>query len=103
MAATDRVHGVFLKAGEKPNIVPDHTVAQWYVRSATAASLQALKARVLACLEAGAAAAGCTMEVRQPWPEYTDLRSNRPPRSSSTGPTAPAWAGRWPTPARPPG
>ena len=35
IAATDRIHGVFLKAGEKPNIVPDHTVAQWYVRSAT--------------------------------------------------------------------
>ncbi len=78
MASTDRVHGVFLKAGEKPNIVPDHTVAQWFVRSATAASLQGLKARVLACLEAGAVAAGCTMEVRQPWPEYTDLRSNVP-------------------------
>ncbi|MEA2716308.1 MAG: hypothetical protein QOI99_625 [Actinomycetota bacterium] len=78
MASTDRVHGVFLEAGEKPNIVPDHTVAQWYVRSASAASLHGLKARVLACLEAGAAAAGCTMEVRQPWPEYTDLRHNRP-------------------------
>jgi len=78
IASTDRIHGVFLKAGDKPNIVPDHTVAQWYVRSATAASLQALKARVVACLEAGAAAAGCTMEVRQPWPEYTDLRSNGP-------------------------
>lgn len=78
MADTDRVHGVFLKAGAKPNIVPDHTVAQWYVRSATAASLQDLKARVLACLAAGAAAAGCTHEVRQPGPEYTDLRHNRP-------------------------
>ena len=78
MASTDRVHGVFLKAGEKPNIVPDHTVAQWYVRSATAASLQGLKERVVACLEAGAVAAGCTIEVRQPWPEYTDLRHNRP-------------------------
>ena len=78
MASTDRVHGVFLEAGEKPNMVPHHTVAQWYVRSATAASLHGLKARVLACLEAGAAAAGCTMEVHQPWPEYTDLRHNRP-------------------------
>lgn len=78
IASTDRIHGVFLEAGEKPNIVPDHTLAQWYVRSATAASLQGLKQRVMACLEAGAAAAGCTMEVRQPWPEYSDLRSNRP-------------------------
>ena len=78
IAPTDRIHGVFLKAGDKANIVPDHTLAQWFVRSATATSLQALKERVLACLEAGAAAAGCTMEVRQPWPEYTDLRSNGP-------------------------
>lgn len=78
IASTDRVHGVFLKAGDKPNIVPDHTIAQWYVRSATAASLQGLKQRVVACLEAGAAAAGCTIEVRQPWPEYSDLRHNRP-------------------------
>ena len=75
--ATDRVHGGFTKAGDKPNIVPDHTVAQWYVRSATGASLQPLKARVLACLEAGAAAAGCTMEHRETAPEYFDLRSNR--------------------------
>ncbi len=78
MAPTDRVHGVFLEAGEKANIVPDHATAQWFVRSATASSLQGLKQRVIACLEAGAAAAGCTMEVRQPWPEYTDLRHNRP-------------------------
>ncbi|MEA2703749.1 MAG: hypothetical protein QOD63_1694 [Actinomycetota bacterium] len=76
--ATDRVHGVFKEAGEKPNIVPDRAVAEWYVRSATLASLQPLKERVLACLEAGATAAGCTMDVRTMAPEYSDLRSNRP-------------------------
>ncbi len=76
ITATERVHGVFLEAGEKPNIVPDRAVAEWYVRSATAASLQPLKERVLACLEAGAAAAGCTMEWEPTAPEYTDLRSN---------------------------
>jgi metal-dependent amidase/aminoacylase/carboxypeptidase family protein len=78
IAATDRVHGVFLEAGEKPNIVPDHTVAEWYVRSATIDTLQPLKDRVLACLEAGAAAAGCRMELQATCPEYTDLRSNAP-------------------------
>ncbi len=76
IAATDRIHGVFLEAGEKPNIVPDHTVAEWYVRSATIDTLQPLKARVLACLEAGAAAAGCRMEVSPTCPEYSDLRTN---------------------------
>ena len=75
---TDRVHGVFKRAGDKPNIVPDHTVAEWYVRSATLASLQPLKERVLACLEAGATAAGCTMAVRVLAPEYSDLRANLP-------------------------
>ncbi|MDP8936965.1 MAG: M20 family metallopeptidase [Actinomycetota bacterium] len=74
---TERVHGVFLRAGEKPNIVPDHTVAEWYVRSATSSALQSLKERVLACLEAGAAAAGCTMDVQPTCPEYSDLRTNR--------------------------
>ncbi len=78
MGASERVHGVFLEAGEKPNIVPDHTVAEWYVRSATLASLQPLKERVLACLEAGAAAAGCAMEWALTAPEYSDLRSNGP-------------------------
>jgi len=76
MGASERVHGVFLEAGEKPNIVPDHTVAEWYVRSATIESLQPLKARVLACLEGGAAAAGCRMDVHPTCPEYTDLYTN---------------------------
>jgi amidohydrolase len=76
IAATDRIHGVFTEAGEKPNIVPDHTVAEWYVRSATVETLQPLKARVLACLEGGAAAAGCRMEVHPTCPEYSDLTTN---------------------------
>ncbi len=76
IASTDRIHGVFPQAGEKPNIVPHHTVAEWYVRSASIESLQPLKARVLACLEAGAAAAGCRIEVEPTCPEYSDLRTN---------------------------
>ena len=74
----ERIHGVFTKAGDKPNIVPDHAVAEWYVRSGTIASLQPLKERVLACLQAGADAAGCRMEYRPTCPEYSDLRSNVP-------------------------
>lgn len=76
IASTDRIHGVFVKGGDKANIVPDHTVAEWYVRSAGVASLQILKPRVLACLEGGAAAAGCRLEVHPTCPEYSDLRTN---------------------------
>ena len=78
IAASEKVHGIFVEAGEKPNIVPDRAVAEWYVRSETRASLQPLKERVLACLEAGATAAGCDMEWAPIAPEYADLRTNRP-------------------------
>lgn len=78
ISSDERIHGVFLKAGDKPNIVPDHTVAEWYVRSPTMESLQALKERVLACLGGGAAAAGCEMAVTPTCPEYSELHTNGP-------------------------
>src|SRR5262245_58226013 len=56
---TERIHGVFTKGGDKPNIVPREAATYWFVRSSTLASLEVLKARVLACLEAGAVASGC--------------------------------------------
>ncbi len=59
----ERIHGIFTEAGEKPNVVPRRAVAEWYVRSPTLESLEPLKARVVACLEAGALAAGCTVEI----------------------------------------
>lgn len=78
IAADERVHGVFLEAGRKPNIVPHRAVAEWYVRSPTLAGLDALKARVQACLEGGALAAGCSMTITPTSPEYSELRTNRP-------------------------
>jgi amidohydrolase len=64
----ERVHGIFTRAGDKPNIVPSHTSANYYVRSPTLATLQPLKQRVGACLESGAAASGCSCHIR--WAEY---------------------------------
>jgi amidohydrolase len=74
---TERVHGVFTKGGDKPNIVPKEAATFWFVRSDTLASLEVLKPRVLASLEAGAAATGCTM--RHEWDDhpYADVRDNR--------------------------
>jgi metal-dependent amidase/aminoacylase/carboxypeptidase family protein len=73
---TERIHGIFTKAGERPNIVPREAAAHWYVRSPTMASLETLKARVLTCLEAGAVAAGCTMT--HDWNDfpYAEVRDN---------------------------
>jgi len=73
---TERVHGIFTEAGDKPNIVPKTAAAEWYVRSPTRRLLQPLKDRVLACLEAGASAAGCTMEHEWQDPAYDDMIDN---------------------------
>jgi amidohydrolase len=74
----ERVHGIFTRAGERPNIVPESASAHWYVRSPTRAGLEPLKARVLECLQAGADAAGCTMEARWLDPAYDDMLDNDP-------------------------
>jgi metal-dependent amidase/aminoacylase/carboxypeptidase family protein len=72
----ERVHGVLTEAGEKPNIVPRRAASQWYVRSPSAAGLEALKDRVLTCLRAGADAAGCTMAHTWDDHPYFDVRDN---------------------------
>lgn len=76
IATDERVHGVFTDAGQKPNVVPRHAAALWYVRSGTIGRLEQLKSRVMACLTAGADAAGCTIEHRWIDPPYSELRDD---------------------------
>ncbi|MEQ1872356.1 MAG: M20 family metallopeptidase [Ilumatobacteraceae bacterium] len=74
----ERLHGIFTKAGDKPNIVPSETEMDWYVRSGTISSLQPLKERVVTCLESAATACGCTMTHK--WDDITcaDMIDNGP-------------------------
>jgi amidohydrolase len=74
----ERIHGIFTEAGEKPNVVPSTAAAEWYVRSPSLTSLEPLKDRVLACLQAGAEAAGCTMELEWVGAPYADMVDNEP-------------------------
>lgn len=74
----ERVHGVFTHGGDKPNIVPQHAETYWFVRSPTLTSLEELKPRVIACLEAGAAAAGCSCSIRWSDPAYADMLDSAP-------------------------
>ena len=73
----ERVHGIFTDGGQKPNVVPERAAMQLYVRSPTVASLEVLKARVLACIEAGALATGCQQSVEWAEVTYSDLQTNR--------------------------
>jgi amidohydrolase len=72
----ERLHGVFSAGGDKPNIVPSHAVTEWMVRSTSIASLDPLKARVAACLRAGADAAGCDVELAWKPVVYADMLDN---------------------------
>ncbi|CAN5404069.1 M20 family metallopeptidase [soil metagenome] len=74
----ERVHGIFTDGGQAPNVVPERAAATWYVRSPTVAGLETLKGRVLACLEAGASAAGCGIEHRWIDPAFANMVDNDP-------------------------
>lgn len=67
------LHGIVTHGGAAPNIVPAHTAALYYLRAADVESLQQLQTRVQDCFQAGAMATGCTHEVTQVSPVYTEL------------------------------
>ena len=73
----ERIHGIIDHGGEKPNIVPAFARSEWMVRSPKLAGLERLKARFLACLQAGADAAGCEMDVEWSDVVYADMLDNR--------------------------
>jgi amidohydrolase len=77
LRATDRVHGIVIKGGEAPNIVPAHTISKWYIRARTIAELGDLEPRVNRCFEAGALATGCKLEIQPKSPVYSEMEADR--------------------------
>jgi amidohydrolase len=75
---TERIHGIITEGGLAPNIVPERASCRYYVRAADTHELAPLKARVQACLEAGALATGCKLEVRWGGTDYLDMKTNWP-------------------------
>lgn len=73
----ERVHGIISDGGTAPNVVPERAEAIWYVRSPTAKGLQRLKERFVACLEAGATAAGCRVELAWQDPAFANMVDNQ--------------------------
>ena len=74
--SSERIHGIFTRAGEKPNIVPRDAAMEWYVRSDTVTTLSALKPRVLAALQSGASACGCGFSHEWVDTPYADMVTN---------------------------
>jgi metal-dependent amidase/aminoacylase/carboxypeptidase family protein len=63
IAPDERIHGVFTEVPQKVNVVPARVAALWSLRSGTLARAEQLEPRVIACLESGATATGCEIEV----------------------------------------
>jgi amidohydrolase len=76
--ATERIHGIITEGGAAPNIVPDRTAGEFYVRAANETDLAKLKPRVQACFEAGAQGSGCEVEINWANVDYLDLNTNWP-------------------------
>ncbi|MDX2602025.1 amidohydrolase [Streptomyces caniscabiei] len=76
MPPTARVHGIIADGGAAPNVVPDRTEVDIYVREATSAALDALLPRVLAAAEGAALATGTTVEHTETAPRYAERDNN---------------------------
>ena len=61
---TQKIHGVVLRGGERPNVIPASTTVEYYIRSETKKTLKPLTERVLKCFEAASLATGCTLEYK---------------------------------------
>lgn len=57
-----RIQGVIIEGGEKPNIITPKAILDYNVRGRTMKETSALQERVLKCFEGAAIATGCTVE-----------------------------------------
>ena len=74
----ERIHGIITDGGMAPNVVPERAACRFFIRAPDIHDLTRLKARVVACFEAGAMAAGCRLELKWTGADYLDLKTNWP-------------------------
>ena len=71
-----RVHGIITKGGEQPNIIPEHTSAEFYLRATSVDYCWELLRRFTAAAEGAAAATGCRAHVTHDPIVHEPLRPN---------------------------
>jgi amidohydrolase len=71
-----RIHGIIVKGGEQPNIIPEYTRADFYLRALTKDYCQELLRRFHGCAEGAAAATGCRVEVTAEPTIHDPLKAN---------------------------
>jgi amidohydrolase len=76
LPAGAQVHGVLLRGGDLPGVIPARAEALFLVRAPTLTGLAPVTARVLAALNGGAAAVGAALRTRAAGPAYAELRTD---------------------------
>jgi amidohydrolase len=71
-----RIHGIIQKGGVKPNIVPDYTCAEFYVRAPENAYRDELLDTLRRCAEAAALATGARLEFSKVGYSYRAMKPN---------------------------
>lgn len=59
---TQKIHGVIINGGDRPNIIPMSATVDYSIRSPTVKTLKPLTEKVVKCFEAAATATGCKVE-----------------------------------------
>ncbi|KAL1882466.1 hypothetical protein Plec18167_002882 [Paecilomyces lecythidis] len=70
-----RIHCAIIDTPKAANVIPEYAKAVWQVRSPTLDGLNKLTARVRKCIEAGALATGCEVQILEN-ELYTDIKLN---------------------------
>jgi len=73
-----RVHGVVIKGGEAPNVVPDEGQIRIYVRAPSLPELGPAAERIRNCARGAALATGCQVAFREFAHTYVDLVASGP-------------------------
>jgi amidohydrolase len=73
-----RVHGVITNGGQQPNIIPEYTSADFYLRSLDKTYLQEVRRRFEAAAEGAATATGCRVQVTIDPRIHDPLKPNTP-------------------------
>lgn len=71
-----RIHGIITKGGVAANVVPDHAIAQFYVRAARRNALDSIVEKVKNCARAAAIATGATLNISNYELSYDDMNTN---------------------------
>lgn len=71
-----RIHGIITEGGKAANIIPDHAVAQFYVRSVTRRETNEIVQKVLRCADGAALQTGCTLKTSNYEYSYDELLTN---------------------------